>query len=195
MKFRLLFNHPHQPFAHSFPDESGQSINADTLRELVKAVREFRAINFMPIGDPESDIAAHYAARYPWLVQEVREPEIAPPRAQDGPAEAIERFIREVYRSPPRHLAAKEEIAAREKVCRECKFHAPCDLSNNRELVRIIYLIAKGESPKGIGFCTYHRFHAGIACMLPDAAKRARPESPGNCWLAKEMPSGPCAIS
>ena len=188
MKLSLRYNHPHQPPYHEYPDDSGQLITAPTLKALVKAVREFREINGFPVGDCEQDVAAYYATKWPWMCEASRHPEIGPPRAQestDGVAamEAVECFVRELWHSPPKHLCEARETAARIAVCRECPYRQVFDMTGNRECTRRAYLIAKGELAKDIGYCEHHRWLNGLAVLLPEPIKLARPGRPAGCWV------------
>ena len=186
-KLALNYNHQRQPFAHSYPDPSGQLLRADTLKALVAAVKDFREKNGMEIGDYEQDVAQHYLVAFPWLVEESRRPEIGPPEAQDSPEAHVLRWINDLWRTPPKQLLTLPETQIRAEICRECNFHEACNLSTNRELARKIYLLARGEVPHGIEFCVAHRWHAGMACRLPDAAKRTRlAAAPEECWVRTE---------
>jgi hypothetical protein len=187
MRYQLNYHHQHQPMEdHSFIDD-GQLVTAKTLKGLVAAVREYRERNFHPVGDPEQEIAEYYCQKYPWLVQEAKHPEICPPEPKDGALEAVEQFVRAVWRDPPKRLLVQEEIEVRAQICRECPWNVPVDLSGNREVVRRKYLIARGETPEGCGWCEFHRWHAGLAACIPDVTKLSRPGPPEECWVRVEQ--------
>jgi hypothetical protein len=191
MKYALNYRHQHQPMEdHSFVDD-GQLITAKTLKGLVVAVREYRERNFHPAGDPEQEIATYYLLKYPWLVAALKDPSEAPLGAQESTGgaaakEAVEQFVRAVWRDPPKRLLTQEEREVRAQACRECPFNAPVDLSGDREVVRRKYLLARGETPEGCGWCEFHRWHAGLAACIPDVIKLARPEPPEECWAGQE---------
>jgi hypothetical protein len=185
MRYQLNYGHQHQPMEdHSFVDD-GQLLTAKTLKGLVAAVREYRERNFHPAGDPEQEIAEYYCQKYPWLVQEAKHPEICPPEPKDGALEAVERFVRAVWITPPKYLLTPEEREVRAQICRACPFNAAVDLAGSRELIRRQYLIAKGDTAIGVGYCEFHRWHAGLACCIP-GAKLARPGGPEECWVKTE---------
>ena len=188
MRYVLNFSHQHQPMEdHSFVDD-GQLITAKTLKGLVAAVREYRERNFHPAGDPEQEIAQYYCKKYPWLVSLLKGSPESPLGAQESTGEAaaldaVEQFVRAVWRDPPKRLLTPEEIEARAQICRECPWNVPVDLSGSREVVRRKYLIARGETPEGCGWCEFHRWHAGLACLLPNAITFAKKNPPEGCWI------------
>ena len=55
------------------------------------------------------------------------------------------------------------------------------------ELVRRIYLLSRGESPAGLGYCPCHQWFAGLAVLLPGADKLAKSEMPEECWIKTEQ--------
>jgi hypothetical protein len=188
MRYVLNFSHQHQPMEdHSFVDD-GQLLTSKTLRGLVAAVRAYRETNGFPVGDPEQDIAQYYCQKYPWLVSPLKNPPESPLRAQEltGEAaamEAVECFVRELWHNPPKRPCEARETVARIAVCRECPYQQPLDMTRNRECTRRAYLIAKGELAKDIGYCEHHRWLNGLAVLLPEPIKLARPGRPAGCWV------------
>jgi hypothetical protein len=186
---KLRFNHQHQPMGdHSF-DDAGQLLTSKTLKGLVGEVRDYRLRNGFPVGDPEQEIAEAYSVRYPWLVETPKAAQIGPPEPQDSPGEVVARFVRSVWTNPPKAVFTIEKAEARIKACRECPFNKPFDVrrEGGDELVRRIYLLSRGESPAGLGYCPCHQWFAGLAVMLPEAAKLAKSEMPEECWIKTEQ--------
>ena len=193
MRYILNYHHQHQPMEdHSFVDD-GQLITAKTLKGLVAAVREYRERNFHPAGDPEQEIAQSYCQKYPWLVSALKHPPEGTLGAQESPDEvaargAVARFVRSIWTNPPKAIFTIDKVEARISACRACPFNEPFDVkaAGGYELVRRIYLLSRGESPAGLGYCPCHQWFNGLAILLPAADKLAKSEMPEECWIKTE---------
>ena len=186
---KLRFNHQHQPMEdHSFNDD-GQLITSKTLKGLVEEVRDYRLRNGFPVGDVEQEIAESYSVKYPWLVETPKTGQIGSPEPQNSPGDAVARFVRSIWTNPPKAAFTIERVEARAKACRECPFNEPFDVraAGGDELVRRIYLLSRGESPAGLGYCRRHQWFAGLAVLLPGADKLAKSEMPEECWIKTEQ--------
>jgi len=173
---------------HHFLDR-GQIIRADTFRELVQAIQDYRVSNSWPLGDPEADVLEHYAKVAPWLVVEDGEPV----KARGIPEHVKPLFIwlNDVKQSGGTGLCTKAEAKERWAGCVGCKYSSEIDWDYSPETSKMqvdaAIIRRMQKSPVENSYCRLHKWATGVAVFL--AKQKVSPankeRSPDGCFVLK----------
>lgn len=168
----FLYLHPQQPpSGHWFPDPSGYTIRAKSLKELVEAVKSYRAANCLPLGNPEADVERFYARQWPWLVDN-RKPIT---EAEESPHSA---WLNRIWRNPPRKWARDDEHGSRMAICAQCPHYVDL-MEISQEERRRVAVISSGRSNCLTGYCTAHHWICGLAAWMQ---KPEQAQAISGCW-------------
>jgi hypothetical protein len=180
------FDSKRTPFGgHHFP-QYGNTFRANSLKELVTIVEDFRISNNIPAGQPEQDILAFYADNWPWLVKSSK----ASDKEIDPNYLAWREWIYETWRKPPVRFITTKEASARWEKCKECKFNLKLNWEETKEsseLQRRAFILRRGiDAPDYLGFCALHKADLSAFTFF-DAAKShsgvKTDETFDGCWL------------
>lgn len=183
MKFRINTAHhsqPHGGWGYAIPDGpviSSSQVGEPGLRDLIAQLRQHRANNGLPCGDPEHDIAVVYAKSHPWLIREVKDYE-----ADWIDAEA---WIHQTWRSNPLNLTETRVRDGRFAQCEKCIHFERLPFSKlTDEAARRLILMNPAKHRNEHGWCILRGWIPSVAVQIADPWKFAdwtikTPE----CWL------------
>lgn len=186
----LLYNHAKPPpNGYDFTDPSGVSFNEKSLYDLVTKVQKYRTINGLPMGNPEAEIEAVYATKYPWLVSVYQPDHQKPVKPTETPKEAhYSEWLAKLWKAQIKEseLADDDVVELRVHRCGGCKYLAD-SADGLSESVRIdttrrISVLSKGEFFQLTPSCKLHNWHCGLAAMLRNP--KTDKEYDG-CWVKK----------
>lgn len=156
----LVFDHAQTPPAgYSFPDPSGFTLKAESLRGLLTRVADYRRTNGFSPGNPASEIEAYYLIHHPWLVTKVGK---NPAIIQDP----VERWINRMWLNPPkeREFAESETIRSRLETCTTCPNYVeshPFSIETRRRLE----VLGVGRI-SSMSTCKVHHWAVGLAVFI-----------------------------
>lgn len=184
MSFQIKRNHAKPPAGgHRFVKDN-VTLTGETVDEVLEKIQVHRAVNSLPLGDPEQELCAYYKDIAPYLVRE-SEAESVPRSPAIIQAEAINRVWRE--RRKTSRLPAIIEL--RRETCERCplrgSFHA--EESDNRyiqEAHRRAQLLTDSLGYKAAGLCGWSNLPVAIITKLeqPDQLP-GLPDVPEVCWV------------
>lgn len=167
----LIFEHAQQPPAgHEFPDSSGHTIRAKTLKELLTAIRAYREANGQRAGNPEKEVESHYTVHYPWLISKVGD--MPAPRA-----DPVQAWLNHTWRQAPRAFVSTEKALSQIADCLACP-HYNSDYQPTPDQRRRLQVLSQGRL-QGTGTCKAHNWFCGLATLLDSPATESTPEG---CW-------------
>lgn len=188
MKLRINTKHHSQPdggWGYVIPD--GPTLHSDKtgepgLRDLVAQIKEHRANNGLPAGDPQHDIALVYAEKFPWLILEVEDD-------SDPEDNSEEVWIHNLWRSTPLVLAEIRVRDDRFAQCEKCIHFRPLDVSTlTDEAARRLFLMNPAKSRKENGWCDLRGWIPSVAVQIQDPWKFADwTKKVPECWLDSEI--------
>jgi hypothetical protein len=169
----LIHDHPQSPpGGYPFTDPSGVSFQKDNLRLLLSAIRDFRATNGLPPGNPEAEVEAAYKTLYPWLITRVG----TTPIANEDP---VARWVGRQWRLPPKEkdFAESETVRTRLETCTACPHYTPehsYDAGTARRLT--ILSVARMQD---FSACRAHAWSVGLASLIQKPETQVDAEG---CW-------------
>lgn len=183
MRLRIDRSHQSQPVGGwSYPCKDGPvltsaKVGAPGLDELLTSIAEYRLSNGLPKGDPEHDVALHYALLSPWLIKEVE--------GEESPVVKTEAWIHQAWKSYPLALTDAREMDARYAQCEKC-FHF--QLLKKRlitpEAVRRLLCMNPYKYRDEHGWCALRGWVISVAVQLRNPAQlTTTPEPDERCWL------------
>lgn len=186
----LLYNHSqHPPRGFDFTDPSGVILNESSLYGLVTAVQKYRLNNGLPQGNPESEIEAIYATKYPWLVSSTQPAWQKPVKLTETPKEVhYAEWMLGIWKTQIKEseLADDDVVDARLNKCDGCNH---CVRGNiqlasgaSSDVTRRLMILSKGSVTAPWPSCTLHNWHCGLAAMLREP--KTDKEYDG-CWAKK----------
>lgn len=186
----LLYNHVKPPpKGYDFTDPSGVSFNEKSLYDLVIKIQKYRTTNGLPMGNPEAEIEAVYATKYPWLVSSHQPHHQKPIKPTETPKEAhYAEWLAKLWSKHIKEseLAVDEVVDARMEKCYDCKHcdEWPAKIGRGEELEtkRRLMILSRGKVWRISPSCTLHNWHCGLAAMLREP--KTDKEYDG-CWVKK----------
>lgn len=172
----LITDHSRQPpGGHSFPDESGHTLRADNIPDLLQAIADYRAKNGLHPGDPAAELEALYARLYPWLISKVG----TVTKAVEDPTL---RWLNRQWRTPVAKWAEAMTAKKRYAVCQGCPYYAPAH-PWSAESTRRLIILGAGKTAGMDGVCKVHHWAVALAC----AAERLHATATADgCWVTPE---------
>lgn len=172
----LITDHSRQPpGGHSFPDDSGHTLRADSIPALLQAIADYRAKNGLHPGQPYKELEAHYARLYPWLISRVG---VAPTTPEDP----CLRWLNRQWRQPVSKRVEAMTARRRYAQCQECPHYVavhPWSAESRRRLL----ILGAGKTDGMDGVCKAHHWAVGLACA---AESLPTPVAVPECWTATE---------
>lgn len=186
----LLYNHSqHPPRGFDFTDPSGVILNESSLYGLVTAVQKYRLNNGLPQGNPEAEIEAIYATKYPWLVSSTQPAWQKPVKLTETPKEVhYAEWLAGIWKTQIKEseLADDDVVDARMEKCYDCKHcdEWPAKIGRGEELEtkRRLMILSRGKVWRISPSCTLHNWHCGLAAMLREPKTDKEYEG---CWAKK----------
>lgn len=178
MRLTLKHDHPSQPMGGwSFPVEAAV-LTAPTGKKMIAELARYRAVNGLPPGDPEHEIATHYRKTHPWLVHEDADAE---PLAD---IDRVSSFVSRVWTAGILARASEREISHRAEICKGCREHVALERPLHSETARRIYVL--GGDPMKPDRCAHHGWICYVAGSLLDNGPFAASNQPEHCWAGKK---------
>jgi len=154
---------------------NGVTLHEETFAELVEAAQSFLRTKLYTKAEVEQIVLAQEKERCPWLVRE-KQGEVSIPKHQAA------------FREYSRKLGTAEfldvdDAQKRTAICLGCPKNVVCQIDEEAE--RLLYLLARGRSANGLGWCVVHGHHNAIACQID---KKATPDEqqPKECWVLSD---------
>jgi hypothetical protein len=187
MRIILDTSHHSQPeggWSYPVPDGptlTSPKVGAPGLKEVIKQMKDYRVANGLPVGDPEHEIAMHYAPSFPWLVKESAD--------LDEPIVKSEAWIHQTWKSPSFELA---EIMVREdrfEQCEGCPFFEPLKTETlTPEANRRLILMNPAKERKEHGWCRLRGWICSVAVQVRNPSRLTnKPDEHSECWLASNL--------
>jgi hypothetical protein len=185
-------------FPRNFPAEDNTWITSDTVSNLAAAVLDYRVINKIPIGSPETDIETYICSKWPnHCTTATGSGGTIEPTPDDQPKnlrERISAWAANRYSSIGAiEFVAPEEAQRRASICEGCPHNTnwrfgcpPCISHADRDLLMIRQANSVPNQDKLMG-CDICGHDNGTSNWLPlgklQHAKKYMEELPDFCWL------------
>lgn len=167
--YQLKQNSKKAPFGGHQYHEYGVTFSGASFDAVVEKLKAFRLNNSITYGDPEQEVLAYYADKWPWLVERVDE---EGEREEEDYA-AWRDWVHKTWRSAPTKLIVPKEAQDRWDICEKCPFNMPDEFGNGpepKELRRRAFLMRRGvDVPKHLGYCSHHRADLGAFTFIQNA--------------------------
>ncbi len=173
---------------HHFTDR-GQIIKADTYKELVREVADFRLANGYDYGNPEQDVLSYYLSIAPWLVESDIEDKL--PQGISERGKQMRDWVNGIWQAGNVVLATPKTANERCEGCKGCKYSEAIDWDENSELMetqkRAALIRNMRKTTQNDRFCLLHKWVNGIAVWLlkPRVLTDAKRNSPMQCFVHK----------
>lgn len=163
-----------------FPIPSGPALSDETVDGLAKKIAAYRMANGQPAGDPEHDIAKHYAPRFPWLIEEVEDDDV-----EVNDAEA---WVHRAWRSYPVQMAEQRARDERFAQCVKCVHFEPLNTDDmTLEAARRLLCLNPTKHRLEHGWCLLRGWIPSVAVQIHDPWSLADwTGKDKDCWLDTE---------
>lgn len=183
-----------------YPQKHGDEVwwvpsegEARTADKLVEAIKEFRACQGIPLGDPVYDVATYFKNISP-ANDRFKGRIIGKPRIQERQPiiKDIRAHLENCAATKP-ELCGEDEATARATACLHCPQNIKWEVSGCADCNQQVEYKGKllrrrvefGLDP-ALKACRLHRFYLPSAVFIDrDALPARHKESPGNCWVGK----------
>lgn len=184
----------HYPIGHNLPN-----ITANTFKELVQALLDYRSANQLPLGKPVEDIEAYICGRFPNFCHDVAGAtvvvEMSGPVMTTESQSLVDNMVA-WYESIMVNLSTEDivlssEAQRRAAICERCplnvKWKTNCGTCNDNmdrlaNNARFNQTLARDRRLKACG-CLKHDNRAAV--WMKDHKLRKSPDVHPNCWVPR----------
>lgn len=171
-------------------ETDGTRIRGSSWPNLIKKVADYRRLNGLPAGDPETEIYRQTCQRVPTLCFE-SEPTMPKPRTEKQHKESLKAALLRSMSETARRVEKNEVIfvpdalaAARADVCRRCPMQIDVGggCGSCKQAIKGLAKQIRGKHPElpGVG-CSIFQIHTPSQAYLDDPGVR-RGDLPSECW-------------
>jgi hypothetical protein len=172
---------------HHYPIIDGPLVRADSAREVIRKITDYRIANALPLGDPEQELYRYYHKFWPYTVIEVDSTKGDEP-ATNFPSWA--KWVRKAWKMPPK-LVTTKEASFRWDICLTCPHNKQFDWKETNEsavLSQRAFLLRRGiEAPKALQYCDLHRADLSVLTFTETpglfSEKPKEAIQPSCCWV------------
>lgn len=184
MTLEIVRGHPKVPVGGWTAHYHGQNFTGRDADDLILKLTEYRTQNGLPLGNPEQELAAHYAEQAPYLVREKPTQPIETNGVRQRVAEHTMAIWYGKFQRLPVH---NEQFKERLDVCASCEhfrrdFHDG-ESSYWREAATRSALMTGDMDCAEKGHCRHHHWLVALAARLVTPDKLATMPAPGCCWV------------
>jgi hypothetical protein len=185
--FKLNQDQKRLPLGGHHFTEKGHTIKADTFKQVVEKLEQYRLNNNMAVGQPDQDVLFYYALNFPWMVKEDGKPDPIEPEDY----KAWRSWIQKTWNKPPKKIITRKEASTRWEVCKLCPHNRTIgwpDSVEASQFARKAFLIRRGiEIPEDLGYCDLHKADLGVFTLTETPSSHSeKPKDIANepsCWV------------
>jgi hypothetical protein len=163
--------------------QSGNMMKAESFKDLVKDVTEFRIRNSIPVGRPDQDILQFYAEKWPWTVLSDGQPV---PK-DDENFSRWRSWLHKSWTSGPVKMRSATEAKERWKICIDCGWRKKVvsETSESKSLEGKSLILRHGQETPSLGFCSLHGIDLDVASFYAHTEhhRNTKEKGPDNCWV------------